>query len=300
MIVAMACELPEESGRPITNWTRRELKDEASARDIVENISERHIGRILQEADLQPHRNRYWLNSKKDPKKKERITDICACYQRALQNPLNAEDAEDAVFYNVDEMTGVQALERIAKDILMKSGKPRRVEFEYKRHGTTCLIAARDVATGLVTGWCNPTRTEDDFLKFTCDLVGKDETGNRKIHIICDNLNTHKSESLVLLVAALEGDDEQELGIKGRSGILKDIASREKYLTDPSHQIVFHYTPKHASWINQIEVWFSILVRKLLRWISVKSIAELNSKILEFIDYYNRTMAKHFRWRYNP
>ena len=149
----------------------------------------------------------------------------------------------------------------------------------------------------MVTGWCNPTRTEDDFLKFTCDLLAKDEAGSRTIHIICDNLNTHKSESLVHLVAALESGDGQELGVKGRSGILENIASREKYLTDPSHQIVFHYTPKHASWINQIEVWFSILVRKLLRWTSVESTDELNSKILAFIQYYNRTMAKPFRWR---
>ena len=289
--MALACESPEDCGRPITNWSRRELRKEAIDRGIVPNISERHIGRILEEANLQPHRNRYWLNCKNDPKKKARITDICACHEHALQNPA------DAVYYNLDEMTGIQALERIAKDIAMKPGKPRRVEFEYKRHGTTCLLAVRNVATGQVTGWCNPTRTEDDTLKFIIDLIDMDP-GCRQHHFICDNLNTHKSESLVLLVAAIEGDD-QDLGVKGRRGILKNIASREKYLTDPSHEIVFHYTPKHASWINQIEVWFSILVRKLLRWISVKSVAQLNAKILEFIDYYNRTMAKAFRWRYN-
>ena len=105
--------------------------------------------------------------------------------------------------------------------------------------------------------------------------------------------------SLVHLVSAIEGDD-QDLGIKGRRGILKNIASREKYLTDPSHEIVFHYTPKHASWINQIEVWFSILVRKLLRWISVGSTEQLNARILEFIEYYNRTLAKAFKLTYNP
>lgn len=291
-IVALACELPDESGCPISNWSRRELRVEAIARDIVPDISERHIGRILKEADLQPHRNRYWLNSKNDPKKKERIRDICNCHQQALQNPA------DAVYYNLDEMTGVQALERIAPDIPMEPGKPRRVEFEYARHGTTCLLAARDVATGHVTGWCNPTRTEEDFSTFIIELIGKD-SALRQHHFICDNLNTHKSESLVVLVAAIAGD-EQDLGIKGRSGILKDVASRERYLTDPSHEIVFHYTPKHASWINQIEVWFSILARKLLRWISVENVDQLNAKILEFIDYYNRTMAKPFRWRHNP
>ena len=291
-IVAIACELPENCGRTICNWSRRELRDEAIAREIVPEISERHIGRILDDADLQPHRNRYWLNSKKDPKKKERITDICACYSDAQQNPSNA------VYYSIDEMTGVQALERIAKDITMEPGKPRRVEFEYKRHGTTCLMAARDVATGMVTGWCNSTRTEDDFLSFIIDVIGKDSE-RRQHHLICDNLNTHKSVSLVSLVAAIEGDD-QDLGIKGRKGILKDIASREAYLTNSSHEIVFHYTPKHASWINQIEVWFSILVRKLLRWISVENIEQLEAKILAFIKYYNLTMAKAFKWTYNP
>ena len=141
-------------------------------------------------------------------------------------------------------------------------------------------------------------RSEEDFSTFIIELIGKDPA-LRQHHFICDNLNTHKSESLVLRVAAIAGD-EQDLGIKGRSGILKSVASRERYLTDPSHEIVFHYTPKHASWINQIEVWFSILARKLLRWISVKSVDQLNAKILEFIDYYNRTMAKPFRWRHNP
>lgn len=292
-IVAAACELPaNESQRPISNWSHRELRDEVITRKIVESISERHIGRILKEANLQPHRNRYWLNSRKDPKKQERIADICDCYQLALRNP------DDAVFYSIDEMTGIQALERIAIDIPMKANKPRRVEFEYKRHGTTCLMAARDVATGEVTGWCNPTRTEEDFNNFIIDLLEKDPE-RRQHHFICDNLNTHKSESLVLLVAAIEGGD-QDLGIKGREGILKSIASREKYLTDLSHEIVFHFTPKHASWLNQIEVWFSILVRKLLRWNSVKSVAELNAKISEFIEYYNHTMAKPFKWKYNP
>jgi len=268
------------------------LRDEAIKQKIVSKISERHIGRILDEAELQPHRNRYWLNCKDDPKKRLRIVDICACYRRALENP------SDAVYYSVDEMTGVQALERIANDIAMKAGMPKRVEFEYRRHGTTCLLAARDVSTGQVTGWCNPTRTEEDFNKFIIDIIEKDP-GRRQHHFICDNLNTHKSESLVLLVAAIEGD-KQDLGIKGKEGILKSVATREKYLADPSHEIVFHYTPKHASWINQIEVWFSILVRKLLKWTSVKSVDELNSKILNFIEYYNRTMAKPFKWKYQP
>ena len=291
-IVALACELPSKHNREITNWTHRELREEILMQKLVSEISVRQVGRILAEAQLQPHRNRYWLNSKGDPKKDERIADICDCYNKALQNP------KHEVYYNFDEATGIQAIERIAKDIAMEACKPRRVEFEYKRHGTTCLLAARDIATGIVTGWCNPTRTEEDTLNFIADLIDQDPV-RRRHHIICDNLNTHKSESLVRLVAAIEGDT-QDLGIKDKTGILKNIESREKYLTDSEHEIVFHYTPKHASWINQIEVWFSILVRKLLRWLSVKNVDELNAKILNFINYYNRTMAKAFKWNYQP
>jgi transposase len=289
-IVALACKEPSKCGREITNWTHRELRDEAVGQKIVEQISERHVGRILSQASLQPHRNRYWLNGKEDPDSRQRIEDVCACYVQAGKNP------SDAIYYSLDEMTGVQALERIASDIAMEPGQPRRVEFEYRRHGTTCLMAARNVSTGKVSGWCNPTRTEEDFTRFIIDLLDKDSE-SREHHIICDNLNTHKSESLVHLVAAIDGD-EQDLGVKGKEGILKSIASREKYLTDPTHEIVFHYTPKHASWLNQIEVWFSILARKLLKWISVKSVDELNRRIGWFIEYYNRTMAKPFQWNY--
>ena len=145
-IVALACKEPSKCGREITNWTHRELRDESVKQGIVEQISERHIGRILAEASLQPHRNRYWLNGKEDPDKRRRIVDICACYRQA------AEASAEAIYYSIDEMTGVQALERIANDIAMKAGQPRRVEFEYRRHGTTCLMAARNVATGAVKG----------------------------------------------------------------------------------------------------------------------------------------------------
>ena len=148
-IVALACELPSKHNREITNWTHRELREEILMQKLVSEISVRQVGRILAEAQLQPHRNRYWLNSKGDPKKDERIADICDCYNKALQNP------KHEVYYNFDEATGIQAIERIAKDIAMEACKPRRVEFEYKRHGTTCLLAARDIATGIVTGWCN-------------------------------------------------------------------------------------------------------------------------------------------------
>jgi len=191
----------------------------------------------------------------------------------------------------------VQALERKHPGLPLAPGKVERREFEYVRHGTVTFILNRDVVTGQVIAPSHgPTRTEEDFVAHVRQTVASDPAATRW-HCVLDNLNVHQSAALVRYVAAASGVTDG-LGVKGQSGILADQPRRAAFLRDPTHTIVFHYTPKHASWLNQIELWLSILTRKLLRRGSFLSVADLTTKVLAFIAYYNRTMAKPFNWTY--
>lgn len=235
---------------------------------------------------------RYWLTPPDDPDFDAKVSDICDLYQDA---PALAHAGERVM--STDELTGVQALERKHPSLPMAPGKAERREFEYIRHGTRSFIISRNVATGqIIEPYGGPSRTEADFLQHVQGVIASDATATRW-HFVVDNLDTHRSESLVRWVADQSGV-ELDLGQKGKRGILKDRHTRAVFLSEPSHQIVFHYTPKHTSWMNQVEIWLSILVRKLLKRGSFSSVDDLQQKVMDFIDYYNRNMAKPFKWTY--
>ncbi len=218
------------------------------------------------------------------------MNEICSIYHDA-----EAVHESGGHTVSIDEMTGIQALEHKYPDKPVMPGKPARMEFEYIRHGTTSLIGFLDVATGrMEKPYLNPTRTEEDFVKAVRALVETDPKASWTF--VCDGLNTHKSERLVRFVAE-QCCAEEELGRKGKNGILKSLASRAEFLHDKGHRIRFVYTPKHCSWMNQIEIWFGIINRRLLKRKSYQSVQQLEESILRFIKQYNVT-ANPFKWTY--
>lgn len=295
-LIGLACEDPEDSGLPVSHWTPGQLAEEAIRRGIFERISGRHVDRLLAEADLRPHKTQYWLNSTgkiDDPEGHQKnVEAICDIYRSAL-------DLHQQGIHVVctDEKTGMQALERARPTKPVRPGMIERQEFEYIRRGTQCLIANFEVATGrLLAPTIGDSRTERDFVEHIQQTV-QTAPDDPWIFVV-DQLNTHMSASLVEWVADTCGIPRRELGRKWSRGILKTMETRKAFLEDKSHRIRFVYTPKHCSWLNQVELWFSILARRLLKRASFCSVTDLRDRVLRFIDYFNAVLAKPFKWTY--
>jgi hypothetical protein len=222
------------------------------------------------------------------------VREVCETYREA---PARLEN-EGIHTICVDEKTGIQALEPKAPTKAMCPGQEERREQEYRRHGTQTLTANFEVATGeIIAPTVQPTRDEKDFAAHIEQTIATDPKAGWVF--VADNLTTHCSMTLVLLVAGLCGIAEGTLGKKGKSGVLKSVKTRKAFLTDMRHRIRFVYVPKHSSWLNQVEIWFSVLQRKKIRRGVFRSIGDLKNQILAFITYYNDTMAHPYKWTYS-
>jgi transposase len=284
-VLAIATQLPSDHGVPFSHWNAAALQAVAVEAGITQSIHPTTIWRWLHDADIRPHRVRYWLKSC-DPDFGARMRDVVGLYLAAFE----AAGYGDAIF-SVDEKTSIQALERKQPDMLPIPGFPHRIEYEYVRHGTLCLTAAFNVVTGEVRGALTPNRPAPVFASFIDTLCREEGADARQIHLVMDQLNTHWHHDLCAVVAAHSGisydPNEHERG-----------PERRAFLMRTDKRVVVHYTPKHASWLNQIEIWFSVLGRKLLGRASFASLEALERGILEFIDYYNRCLAHPYRWTF--
>lgn len=198
----------------------------------------------------------------------------------------------------LDEKTGIQALNHPHEGSPTSKGKLKRIEFEYKRNGTIDLLAARSVHDGkIIAHQLSETHNSIDFLNLVKSVMEKIPAGARVV-FIADQYSTHLSEDLVRWVAE-KVDFKGDLGKKGKKGILKNKKSRLAFLESACFPIRFIYTPKHCSWLNQIETWFGFLQRNLLKDLSCNNVNELKCLINDYINVFNQFWAKSFNWKFN-
>lgn len=294
-VMHLACTKPESINIPLSHWSSRTLAEQIMKMNIIPKISHERVAFFLKKAELKPHRSRYWLNSRtrNSIDYDERIKEICVLYKNAIALHKNGVHV-----ISIDEKSGIQAIERANQNLPMRSNSPEKIEHEYVRHGTQCLIGNLEVATGkMIAPMVSDTRKEEDFLANIENLVSTDPNG--EWIFVMDQLNTHKSESLVFWIASeiKFGEDLGKSGYHG-NGILKSMNTRQKFLEDKTHRIRIQFTPKHCSWMNQIEIWFSGLSKRYLKRANFSSTSELKQGILDHIDYFNNYLAKPFKWTY--
>lgn len=294
-IIHVACSTPESLNMPLSHWSSRSLAIYLQKEQIVSKISHERVAFFLRNLHLQPHRSRYWLNSRtrNSSDYDDRIKEICYLYKNAIEM-----HKKNIHIVSIDEKSGIQAIERPEPNLVMRSNSPEKIEHEYIRHGTQCLIGNLEVATGkIIVPFVSETRKNEDFLFNIKNLIALDP--DAEWIFILDQLNTHKSEALVEFIA----QQNEFKGILGKSGfrgngILKSMKTRLEFLENKNHRIRFQFTPKHCSWMNQIEIWFSGLSKRYLKRASFSSVDNLKEGIFNYIEGYNCYYAKAFKWTY--
>jgi transposase len=287
-VLVLATTKPAEAGTPVSHWSLEDLAFHIVRDAHYADMSRSTVQRILAEAELKPHRTRSWLHSD-DPDFEAKALDICRLYLRA---PVLYQHGE--LVLCTDEKTSIQALERKYPTKPMQPGLPERRESEYLRHGVRCLLATFVVATGAVYGDVTARRTNQDFrrhLRHTVAWLAEVCPQATKFHWVMDNLNTHWSLEVCRLFAQLNG-------VSFEAKQLQRGAQRREFLTDLSRRHVVHFTPKHGSWLNQVELWFGVLARRLLRRGEFTSKADLARQILAYIEYHNAYKAHPYAWTY--
>lgn len=283
-VVTLASSSTAEHDTVANHWSLNDLAATLVNQYAAEAMSRSTIWRVLHEADLKPHRSVYWLNSH-DPDFDAKAQDICRLY---LQAPAWYQHGE--VVICCDEKTGMQILQRKYPTIPAQPGQPEKREHEYIRHGTRALIASFVVATGEVIWDLGLTRTSVDFAAHV-DHVATHFADRQRCHWILDNLNTHWSLEVCELLARLNGVPFQPRSL--RTG-----KQRRAFLSDASHQHVFHFTPKQGSWLNQVELWFSTLARRWLQRGDFASAEDFVARFQAYMADYNQQRAHPYRWTY--
>jgi len=287
-VLVLATTKPADAGTPVSHWSLDDLATNIINDAHCRNMSRSTIQRILAQAELKPHKVRSWMHSD-DPDFEKLALEICGLY---LQAPVLYRKGELLVC--TDEKTGIQALERKHPGKPAAPGLPALWEPEYIRHGTRCLLATFVVPTGEIYGDVTARRTNQDFrrhIRHVVDWLGERYPEVKRIHWVMDNLNTHWSLAVCQLFARLNG-------IQFEPKKLQRGPQRRAFLTDPEHHHVVHFTPKHGSWLNQVELWFSVLARRVIRRGNFTSKADLARKIQAYMDYYNAFKAHPYSWTY--